>query len=57
MEEAEGEDIESVSIVENLGIWSKIVEVKDKELAREGELNKRNCQKRMEVSRLPAALL
>jgi len=57
MEEAEGEDIESVSIVENLGIWSKIVEVKDKEPARKEELNKRNCQKRMEVSRLPAALL
>ena len=57
IEKVKGRDIKSISIVENLGIWSKIVEVEDKKLIKEGELNKMNHQKRIEVSRLLVALL
>jgi len=42
MEEIEGENVESVSIVEDLDIWSEIVGIKDKKSEREGELNKMN---------------
>jgi len=43
--------------VEDLGIWPEIVEVENKKLVKEEELNKRNYQKRMEVSKLLATLL
>jgi len=44
--------------MEDSGIWLGIVEVKDKELERKGEsIREASCQKRIEVSKLPAALL
>jgi len=44
--------------VGDLGIWLGIVEVKGRELERKGELiRKGSCQKRIEVSKLPATLL
>ena len=58
MEEEEGGDIEFVSTVEDPGIWLGIIEVKGRELRREEESIKEvSCQKRTEVSKLPAALL
>jgi len=45
MEEIEGENVESVSIVEDLDIWPEIVGIKDKKSEREGELNKMNYYK------------
>ena len=58
MKKKEEGDIEFVSTVENLGIWLRIVEVKGRELGREGEsIRKMSYQKKTEISKLPAALL
>ena len=56
-EKGEG-DIEFVSTVEDLDVQLGTVEVKNRELGREGELTREvSCQKRTEVSKLLAALL
>ena len=58
MKEEKGEDIKFVSTVEDLGIWLRIVEVKDRELRKKEEsIREMSCQKRTEVSKLPTALL
>jgi len=44
--------------VEDLDIWLRTIEVKNKELGKEGEpIREVSCQKRIEVCKLPAALL
>jgi len=58
MKEVEGRDIEFVSTVEDLGIWLGIVGVEGKESGKKGRsIKEASCQKRMEVSKLLAALL